>query len=52
MSELGQLERRTQKRVLTLFKNELHYDYLGDWTDRSNNSNIEDSLLTQYWLSI
>ena len=38
-------ERQTQNRVITLFRDELSYDYLGDWTDRSN-SNIEESLLT------
>jgi len=48
MSEIGQLERITQNRVIALFTKELKYDYLGDWSDRSNNSNIEDSLLSEY----
>ena len=48
MSNIGQLERSTQNRVITLFQSELDYRYLGDWTDRSNNSNIEDSLLSDH----
>ena len=42
-------ERATQNRVIALFRDELKYDYLGDWTDRSN-SNIEEKLLTAYLL--
>jgi type I restriction enzyme R subunit len=45
---IGQSERETQDRVITLFRNELHYRYLGDWTDRDGNSNIEEDLLTAY----
>ena len=45
---IGQPERATQNRVISLFRDELHYDYLGDWTDRPNNSNIEEELLTAY----
>lgn len=48
MSTIGQPERETQNRVVALFKDELHYDYLGDWTDRPNNSNIEEGLITTY----
>lgn len=48
MSDFGKPERATQNRVITLFRDELRYDYLGDWTDRPNNSNIEDGLLTSY----
>ena len=43
-----QNERATQKRVTTLFRDELQYRYLGDWTDRNGNSNIEAGLLTAY----
>ena len=35
----------TQKRVIDLFRQELGYRYLGDWTERYN-SNIEEQLLT------
>lgn len=50
MTTVGQPERATQKRVVTLFRDELGYRYLGDWTDRSDNSNIEVGLLTA-WLT-
>jgi type I restriction enzyme R subunit len=41
-------ERETQNRLLALFRNELNYRYLGDWSDRPNNSNIEEEILTRY----
>ena len=50
MSTIGKPERVTQDRIIALFRGELGYRYLGDWTDRANNSNIEESLLTD-WLS-
>ena len=37
-------ERATQKRVIDIFRR-LGYEYLGDWTDRTGNSNIEAGLL-------
>ncbi len=46
MSSVGQSERATQNRVLALFRDELGYRYLGDWTDRDGNSNIEEGLLS------
>jgi type I restriction enzyme R subunit len=48
MSTIGQPERATQNRVIALFRDELGYRYLSDWTDRPDNSNIEESLLTAY----
>jgi type I restriction enzyme R subunit len=45
---VGQPESATQNRVIALFRDELGYRYLGDWTDRLNNSNIEEGLLTSY----
>jgi type I restriction enzyme, R subunit len=50
MSDVGQPERVTQNRVIALFRDELGYRYIGDWTDRDDNSNIEESLLSA-WLS-
>src|SRR6266571_1759177 len=48
MSNIGQPERATQNRVIALFHEELGYRYLGNWTDRDGNSNIEEGLLTVY----
>ncbi len=45
MSAVGQPERATQNRVIALFRDELGYRYLDDWTDRDGNSNIEEGLL-------
>jgi type I restriction enzyme R subunit len=48
MCKVGQPERATQNRVIALFRDEIHYRYLGDWTYRDGNSNIEEGLLTAY----
>ena len=48
MSSIGQPERATQDRVIALFRDELGYRYLGDWTDRAGNSNVEEGILTQF----
>jgi type I restriction enzyme R subunit len=48
MSAIGKPERITQKRVIALFRDELGYRYLGDWSDRPGNSNIEEALLKDY----
>ncbi len=50
MSSVGLPERATQNRVIALFRDELEYQYLGDWTDRDGNSNIEEDLLSA-WLT-
>ena len=47
---VGQIERKTQDRVVTLFQDTLGYEYLGDWTDRTGNANIERELLRS-WLT-
>jgi type I restriction enzyme R subunit len=48
VSPVGQAERVTQNRVIALFREELSYRYLGDWSDRDGNSNIEEDLLTAH----
>jgi type I restriction enzyme R subunit len=50
MNDIGKPERVTQNRVIKLFVDELHYRYLSDWTDRDNNSNVEEGLLSA-WLT-
>lgn len=50
MTSVGQIEKKTQRRVIALFRDRLRYDYLGDWQDRPNNHNIEPALLT-VWLT-
>ncbi|MFA5265434.1 MAG: HsdR family type I site-specific deoxyribonuclease, partial [Opitutaceae bacterium] len=48
MSDIDKPERVTQKRVVRLFRDELGYRYLGDWTERDGNSNIEEGLLKSF----
>lgn len=48
MSDIGKPERATQKRLMKLFCDELGYRYLGDWTDRAGNSNVEEALVTAH----
>ncbi|MFA4901314.1 MAG: type I restriction endonuclease [Desulfobaccales bacterium] len=48
MSTVGQREKETQERVVRLFCETLKYDYLGDWTDRPDNRNIEADLLRTF----
>ncbi|RJQ71866.1 MAG: HsdR family type I site-specific deoxyribonuclease [Desulfobacteraceae bacterium] len=49
MSEVGQKERATQDRVVSLFRDHLRYVYLGNRIDHENNRNIDPELLTR-WL--
>ena len=51
MSKIGQIERATQNRIVQLFQEQLDYNYLGNWEDRENNSNIEAAELKKYLLS-
>ncbi|WP_120520794.1 type I restriction endonuclease subunit R [Arthrobacter celericrescens] len=51
MSTVGQIERRTQERVVELFEEQLGYEYAGSWEQRPDNSHIETSLLEQNLLA-
>src|SRR5262249_54331829 len=46
--QVGQLERRTQDRVVALFRDRLGYEYLGNWEDNEGNSNIEEKYLRPF----
>lgn len=48
MSTVGEIEKKTQKRVVKLFRDTLKYDYLGDWTEREGNRNIEEAFLRKF----
>jgi type I restriction enzyme R subunit len=47
MSDVGQIERKAQDRVVGLIGQILGYEYLGNWEYREGNSNIEVELLAQ-----
>jgi len=46
--QVGQIERKTQDRVVALFQDKLNYEYLGDWQDREDNKNIEEECLRAF----
>lgn len=47
MSNVGQVERKAQDRILELLQHaSLGYDYAGSWETRAGNSNVETALLT------
>jgi type I restriction enzyme R subunit len=48
MSTVGQRERITQNRVVKLFRENLGYDYLGNWEYRAGNRNIEEDYLRAF----
>lgn len=47
MSVVGQIERKTQDRVVELFRDQLGYEYAGTWEYREDNSHVEVDLLSQ-----
>jgi hypothetical protein len=49
MSKVGQKERETQNRLIRLFHEQLGYEYLGNWEERPENSNVEVERL-RAWL--
>jgi type I restriction enzyme R subunit len=46
VSDVGQVERRAQERVVRLFREQLGYEYLGNWEYRAGTANVEVELLT------
>lgn len=50
MTSVGQIEKKTQARLVALLRDRLHYEYLGNWIDRADNRNIESGYLRP-WLS-
>lgn len=46
-TNIGQPERHTQNRIVRLFKEQLGYEYIGNWEDRQN-SNIEETYLRKF----
>jgi type I restriction enzyme R subunit len=47
VSNVGQIERQAQDRVVQLFRDSLEFDYLGNWEYREGNANVEADLLVQ-----
>jgi type I restriction enzyme R subunit len=45
MDKVGQIERKTQNRVVKRFVDELGYEYLGNWETDRENKNIESEIL-------
>src|SRR5689334_419841 len=52
MTPVGQRERLTQDRVIALLRDGLGYTYLGDWTEREDNRNVEPKLLKDHLLRV
>lgn len=48
MTNIGERERITQNRVISLFCDNLAYKYLGNWEDEENNRNIDPDLLRAF----
>ena len=50
MSTVGEREAYTKRRVVAFFRDALGYSFLGDWTHRAGNANVEEALLRR-WLA-
>ena len=50
MTTVGQIEKKTQARIVALLRDRLAYSCLGNWIDRVGNANIETGLLAS-WLT-
>ena len=49
MASIGEIERKTQERVVALLRDRLGYDYFGNRIDQVGNANVEEELLRP-WL--
>jgi type I restriction enzyme R subunit len=47
-TKVGQLERKTQDRIASLFRDRLGYDYLGNFEEREENNNVEEAYLRPF----
>jgi type I restriction enzyme R subunit len=47
-AKVGQVERKTQNRIVALFRDRLGYEYLGNWEEREGNSNVEEKYLRAF----
>lgn len=47
-TRVGQLERKTQNRIVSLFRDRLGYDYLGNFEERDENNNVEEAYLRPF----
>lgn len=45
---VGQLERKTQNRIVALLRDRMGYEYLGNWEDREGNENVEEEYLRAF----
>lgn len=50
MTSVGQIEKKTQARLVALLRDRLNYEYLGNWIDRADNRNIESGYLRPWLL--
>ena len=48
MNTIGQVEKKTQARVVALFQKQLGYEHLGNWIDQEDNRNIEEAYLRPF----
>ena len=51
MSDVGQLERKAQDRMVALLHENMEYEVVGNWEYRENNANVEIGLLLQNLLA-